>query len=308
MRPSELDRLLPTLERLATYGGARPDASLAGWLRTVGAVAISPESDWAVPTTSWLDCATPANDALDLLRRTAVRDPGYRAHLDLVLASVLHTIGIAERWKRFEELIQGSLQPFSPRFVQLLEWLEGWTGTTSRALNGRVWLEAEALVAGPDAQSFSSWDATLWGASGNVSTVFALLQDHYIPLIAQPVHLCLDVLQIDQSSEQLLIALVEATRRTEGVLVSASQRDTVRVLLGIGVPLRVHSLEHSTQSLVGLIGRVSVSSKTKPEPEAESLSTRTWGNPVPDAAIRSVVANFERQAFALTSTLWAHVD
>src|SRR5947208_3393572 len=121
MRPSEFDQLLPTLERLATYGGAKLDAYHAEWLQAVGVVAISPESDWAVATPAWLDCATPAKDRLDLLRRTAVRDLGYRTHLDLIIASVLQTVGVAERWKRFGELIEGPLRPFAPRFVQLLE-------------------------------------------------------------------------------------------------------------------------------------------------------------------------------------------
>ena len=41
MRPADLQELLPTLEDLATHGGARPRTEHAPWLRSVGAAVSS---------------------------------------------------------------------------------------------------------------------------------------------------------------------------------------------------------------------------------------------------------------------------
>src|SRR5881397_419788 len=130
MRPEDIEQVLPTLETLATHGGARPVSDHVAWLRSVGAAVASPGTDWAVPSSTWLEAATPARDRLDVLRRTVIRDPGYRAHLDLALSSVLFAIGITERWRRFEELVRGPFLIFAPRFVQLLEWLERLRSTS----------------------------------------------------------------------------------------------------------------------------------------------------------------------------------
>lgn len=66
-----------------------------------------------VPTLSYLRSVLPARDRLDLMRKTKVRDPQYRLHLDLSMARVIQIIARGERWKRFEELVFGALAPSS---------------------------------------------------------------------------------------------------------------------------------------------------------------------------------------------------
>ncbi|OJH38240.1 hypothetical protein [Cystobacter ferrugineus] len=298
MRPADIEQLAPTLETLATYGGGRPASEHISWLRDVGAAVEDPTA-WTLPSIVWLEAVAPARDRLDVLRRTAIRDPGYRAHLDLSLASVLSTIGSAERWKRFEELIQGPLLPFAPRFVQLLEWLERWRGQRCRMFDASVWQDAEELVAGGDGKTFAAWDQKLWGAGGNTATLFPLLQDQYVPLLEHPVHFSLDALQLDQKAETLLRSLVEAARRGEGVGTTVSQQGTIDVLLRAGVPLRLYAV--GAQVTAALVGAVSISAKT--EPDLELQGSRSFAFALPEHALRSCAWDSAQHAKA-TARFW----
>src|SRR5437879_4935453 len=105
MRPKSIWEIEKTLEELARLGGAPSDTAYLTWLRLVGAVQDRLDSGWFHTDLNWLAVATPASGPLDLLRRTAIRDPQYRFHLDLLLAQVLQVIATAARWNRFEGLI-----------------------------------------------------------------------------------------------------------------------------------------------------------------------------------------------------------
>jgi len=291
--------LAPTLETLATYGGTRPGSDYVPWLRDVGA-AIEAQSAWILPSVGWLDAAAPAQDRLDVLRRTAIRDPGYRAHLDLSLASTLSAIGVAERWRRFEELIQGPLLRFGPRFVQLLEWLERWRGQRCRTFDASVWQDADALVAGGDGKTFATWDQKLWGASGgNTMTLFPLLQDQYVPLLEHPVHFSIDALRLDQEAEALLRSLVDAARRGEGVATTASQQDAIDALLRAGAPLRLYAI--GAQVTAALVGAVSISAKS--EPAIELQGSRSLAFAIPEHALCSCASDPSQRA-KVTATFW----
>jgi hypothetical protein len=307
VRPADLQELLPTLEGLATHGGARPRHDHAVWLRSVGAAVPSSETDWAVPTLSWIESAVPARDRVDILRRTAIRDPGYRAHLDLVLASVLHAVGRAERWRRFDELVQGPLLTFAPRFVQLLEWIEGQRGIGCQKLEGSIWLEADSHIAGSESQPFALWDQALWGASRSMSILFPLLQELYVPLLAHPVHFCLEVLRFKPETEALLKAVANAARRAEGTLILPSHNNAVDELLRLGVPLRVQPIGTQAQSIASLVGPVSVSSRFGSS-AAESMTSLHVRAGVPEHAVRCTVGDFERQALESCRLFWENVD
>lgn len=298
MRPADIEQLAPTLETLATYGGVRPVSDHLSWLRGVGAV-VEAEAAWTLPSIVWLDAVAPARDRLNVLRCTAIRDPGYRAHLDLSLASVLSAIGVAERWKRFEELILGPLLAFAPRFVQLLEWLERWRGQRCRTFDASVWRDAEALVAGGDGKTFAAWDQKLWGSSGNTITLFPLLQDQYVPLLEHPVHFSMDALGLDQTGDALLRSLVEAARRGEGVCTTASQQDAIDALLRAGVPLRLYAV--GAQVTAALVGAVSISAKT--EPVIELQGSRSLALGIPEHAFHSCASGPTQHAKA-TATFW----
>lgn len=280
MRPADIEQLAPTLESLATYGGARATNDHVSWLRDVG-VAVQIPAGWTVPCSAWLQAAAPARDSLDVLRRTAIRDPGYRSHLDLSIAAVLSAIGVAERWRRFEELLQGALLQFAPRYVQLLEWLERRQGKRCSTFESSIWEDAERVIAGSDVRTFATWDRQLWGASGNTASLFPLLQDQYIPLLEEPVHFDPEGLRLDQEAEVLLRSLVEAARRGEGVRANAGHTDAVEALMHAGVPLRLYAV--GAQGTAALVGTVSVSTKMELAPELQA--SRSFA--IPDTALRS---------------------
>ena len=139
MRPRSINDVEQSLLELARLGGISWGDAHSTWLRSVGAVQEGSSHDWLYTDQNWLAAVDPATGPLDLLRRTAVLDPQYRFHLDLLVAQVLQTIGSAARWARFEELIFGALLPFAPRFVQLLELASSTTNMPPFDLSTSSW-------------------------------------------------------------------------------------------------------------------------------------------------------------------------
>ena len=184
-RHLDLDTLSDELGRLGVYGMARVLPGHVSWLETAG-VAVQAETAGCLQVTSrWLAAAVPARDAIDLLRKTLIRDSAYRLHLDLVMASVLHAVGASGRWVRLEELLSGPCHAFAPRFVSLLEWASLRTGKPGSALEPEDWVDLEP---GDDdwRARVDDWDQRLWGFSGAAGALFPLLQDLYCPLLGQP--------------------------------------------------------------------------------------------------------------------------
>src|SRR3954471_16317113 len=100
MRPPSITAVESNLEDLSRLGGITSSCPYSRWLHVVGAVQNCPKAEWLYTDVIWLAAATPASGPLDLLRRTAVLDPKYRFHVDILLAQVLHTIASSARWSR----------------------------------------------------------------------------------------------------------------------------------------------------------------------------------------------------------------
>ena len=108
----ESTNLGQTIEHLVVFGGVRVSPEVRAWLLGCGAARTTEvASEWLVPSLPYMRTVLPARDRLDLFRRTAIRDPRYRLHLDLTLAKVLQIISKSERWGRFEGLAFGTLKP-----------------------------------------------------------------------------------------------------------------------------------------------------------------------------------------------------
>lgn len=138
--------------------------------------------------------------------------------------------------------------------------------------------------------------------------LFPLLQDQYVPLLAQPVHFCLDLLRVEPETEALLKAVAEAAQRAEGTLILPRHNDPVDELLRLGVPLRVQALGTQGQSIVNLVGPVSVSSRSGSGATAASMTSHHVKLGVPEHATRCTIGDFERQALEFCRVFWEQVD
>lgn len=220
----EIERLGPALERLATFGGVSRASVTSPWLELVG-VAVEVEGEW-VARTSWLEPALPAHDASQLLRRTVIRDPLYRLHLDAVLGFVLTSIATDKRWARLEELLVGRAAAFAPRFVALLEWLARHRDCRAWELGANDW---EALVTPDHREAFAAWDRVVWGTA-EATSLFTVLLDLYLPCLDQPVFVA--------DSRPLVAKLVHAAQSGEGVLLASAESTELDRLIAEGTPAR----------------------------------------------------------------------
>lgn len=258
IQPLSISELLDQLEDLATYGVAKVDTDIQAWFEAVGVAAPAKDGKWMSASNNWLEACLPAKNEHDLLRNTAIRDPLYRAHIDVILCSVLHAVGKAERWTRFEELLAGKFRPFSLRFVQLLEWLAANTSTSIRDLQEFHWIDAEEQLGREKSDSFHNWDEELWGVSGRQpSTLFPLLEELYLPLCDKPLYLDRITMDLTAASSNLLADLIHATKQGDGLTLAEKHMPSLNELLDIGLPIRVdRNANGSDQNRAGLIGPV----------------------------------------------------
>src|SRR3954470_23044695 len=128
MRPKAILELTDVLQSLA-LNGAVPVSAIGGrWLASVGAVHRDASEQWLCTDPEWFHNIARSRSLVDVVRRTAIRDPVYRFHVDTMVAEVLESIGRSGRWQRLEELLFGRLLPFAARFVQLLDCVREHTG------------------------------------------------------------------------------------------------------------------------------------------------------------------------------------
>lgn len=256
MRPQSINDVEQNLLELARLGGISWGGAHSAWLRSVGAVQDGSSRDWLYTNLSWLAAVEPATGPLDLLRRTAVLDPQYRFHLDLLLAQVLQTIGSAARWSRFDELIFGALLPFAPRFVQLLELASSTTNMPPFDLSTSCW-EKLALRVEEDGNIFQQWDCELWGdLPGGAAALFPLLVDLYIPLRRSGCCVAADRQRFDEPTAELLAAIIERASHGEGIDFEMQFEPRLKNLLSRGLPIRTWaSLGGSSdrRAVVGLV-------------------------------------------------------
>lgn len=273
--------LQPILEALATYGAARPSIKLQVWLQSSGVAEMTPSSGWMAPTHGWIEDVLPARNGMDLLRRTILRIPRYRAHLDISLSAVLHAVGASERWVRFEELLFGAYAPFAQRFAALLEWQERESAVKALELRQHAWQEADKKISSLLLHTFSHWDEELWGASGNPNLLFPLLGDLYLPLIESPVYLSLGAGGISVQTGSLVAGLICAAKHGEGVLlpIQTGVEESTH-LIPLGLPVRLLSSPTAPgYCVLGLIGRVSLSVQDKFQVSEPSYALMPGGVP-----------------------------
>jgi hypothetical protein len=255
-RPSQVEQLGQTLEHLVTYGGARVPDGWQAFLRRVGIAGFADDKVWMWPTQHFLRDALPARDSADLMRRALIRDPLYRLHLDLCLLSVIHTVAIAERWNRFEEILFNACLPVAPRLMQLLDWQMAKSEKLARELTPESWRRITEACDGVHAEPFAEWDRQLWGKYRGFADLFPLLLDLYVPLTLQPVHISFVEGESGSLERAILTSLVLTAREGEGLTFAASEVRRLTYLQDAGVPLRTMLLSEE-RVLAYLVGRVS---------------------------------------------------
>jgi hypothetical protein len=290
---SELKNLSEVVERLTVFGGATAPQQCHDWVVSCGIAQIVPKQpQWVVPTVSYLRSVLPAKDRPDLIRKTAVRDPQYRLHLDLVIARVIQLIARSERWTRFEELSFGILRPLSQRLLSLVEWVAARTGKAPISLSEAQWSQFEDDVLPYASSRFHSWDNYLWGRARDVAELFPLLADQYLPLIDQPVHLTLSNRQA-----RTMMLLIEAAREDDGVTFSREDLMICDELKRAGAPI----LQRVGSQLCSLTGNVELSVTGVP-PTTTSASMHSVPLGLPTLAKRSrICSNAEETSWLKSS-------
>ena len=231
MRPPDIQELEKVIDRMVIRGGAYVPAKWQYLLQRLGVADCTDCGEWMWPTEHFLCSALPARDSSDLLRRAMIRDPKYRLHVDLSVCSVIHSVAIAERWARLEEILFGPYKPLMPRVAQILAWRCVSADRSARNLTGRDWEQASKDHG--DA-AFAPWDRYLWGEDRNVADLFSLLLDLYVPLANQPCFLHPD----SPMSCVLIASLIRAARDGEGIVVAESLGSQLAELQDQGLPIR----------------------------------------------------------------------
>lgn len=229
-----LQKVSEVIEPLIAYGGAQARDDLRLWLEQSGvAYGVAGAPDWVTPARSYLRHTLPYRDRKDLLRKTVIRMPSYRLHLDLALCRVLHAIAAGERWSRFEKLVRDVMKPIAPRILSLLEWASEHSGKPPVELSEREWQDLEAAVS---TNCFEQIDQELWGAYRSPAEMFPLLEELYLPLVSQPVHA-----PLGGGEQQLLSRLIVAARRGDAVFFPKDQLEKGRALRQKGFPVAIRS-------------------------------------------------------------------
>lgn len=272
MTTMEITTLSETSERLVVFGGATAPSELQGWLVSCGIARHAPgQTQWMVPTLPYLRSVLPAKDRQDLIRKTVIRDPQYRLHIDLSLARVLQIIAKSERWTRFEELAFGILGPTSQRLLSLVEWVAAHCGQTANGLRETHWNQFESDFCPGESSCFQSWDNHLWGHARDSADLFPLLEDLYLPLVDQPVHF-----ELSGRQAQVMATLIEAARADDGVLISGDDAKVCDELKHIGAPILCR---HGSQ-LCTLTGHVELSVTVTPTTLNASMQSAPLGVPL----------------------------
>ena len=251
MTTLEASNLSETIEHLVVFGGVTTSPELQAWLIGCGIARPAPgQSKWLVPTLPYLNSVLPAKDRQDLFRRTAIRDPLYRLHLDLALARVLQIIAKSERWTQFEKLAFGELSPLSQRLLSLLEWVADHSGQPANGLSDVHWERFEVEIYGDSAARFRGLDNHLWGHARDAADLFPLIKDLYLPMIEQPVHF-----ELSDLNAKVMAALIEAARVDDELVLSGDELVVCEELRRSGAPILYRPGTH----FCSLVGRVEMS-------------------------------------------------
>ena len=273
----EIEVLSETIENLVVFGGAAAPLELRPWLVSCGVAQIAPgQTQWMIPKLSYLHSVLPAKDRRDLIRKTVIRDPHYRLHLDISIARVLQIIASGGRWARFDELAFGVLRPLSQRLLHLLEWAGeiGMQGSLGEA----DWGQFERDVCRDAYPHFQLWDNDLWGFARDAANLFPLLEDLYLPLNDQPVHF-----NLSGRKAELMASLIEAARADDGVMVGVDDTAACDELKRAGAPI----VRRPGAQLCWLAGRVELSVDDIDLPKTQVAQIRAVPLGIPLLAKRS---------------------
>jgi hypothetical protein len=234
VRPIHITNVLPILSALATRGAVRANCEYAEWLLAIGAAFADESQEWLYADPHWIRTVAPASDNNVFLRRTAIRDPTFRFHLDLMLSEVLETIGEACRWERLEELLFARFIPFAARFAQVLDY------AISRCAGSRPWVPSlRAKIERDHEAVFAQWDRELWGEAPNSAAgFFPLLTDFYLPLVSDPVNVNAVRHRVEESSAALLASAIRAAQNGQCCLLSSEVEPRLNPLFKLGLPVR----------------------------------------------------------------------
>lgn len=281
MRPVDLSLLQNDLHFLAVHGRAQVNPVHKDWLHATGAVQSAPGTTCCFAVREWLNATLPAEDERDLVRRTLLRDPLYRLYVDGMVASVLQKIGATARWARFEQLLTGTLMPFAPRLVALMEWQSMLKQKPPYELDLADWQRTDVY----DLPLFAKWDEWNWGDCGDAAKMFPLLEALYIPLIGLPVFF---PSESDAACNGLLAGLAEAARQGEGIRIMESEAGLL-CLAQTGVPLRLRQTQQNG-NIAFLVGAITVGSDAAP-----AFTPEDCGNDIPEHARQSSRMHTDRE-------------
>jgi hypothetical protein len=243
-----VQQLSETVERLVVFGGVVADQPTADWMEKCGvAQRVKEDKEWLAPTMSFLTATLPAKDQHDLIRRTLIRDPLYRLHLDVILARIVQVIAKGERWARFEDLLFGSMEPLSQRLLSIIEWASRRSQCRAGELDETQWSQFEVSLFGAEMALYRSWDDFLWGEARAAADLFPLLEQLYVPLFHIPV--CLIP---SEETSAMLANLVYSAKSGDGIGLQSSDQLIVEAIQAAGAPV---VLNHDG-SLCSLAGKV----------------------------------------------------
>jgi hypothetical protein len=303
-KPENIASMTDVLENLATFGAALIPVRYRPWLTAIGVVHEESIDGWSIPTPFWIDDTLPCQNPKDLLRKTVLRDCRYRAHLDISMATVLHAIGVSERWQRLEELIFEAFLPFMPRFVQLMEWQQKVTGKKLKQISETDWLKADESTTRGCVTLFVQWDEILWGESKTLSSKFPLLTDLYLPLIHYPIGINSRTHQFPEKSGGLLYQLVNAATQKDGLIVSNDFKEHAEYLANNGIPIRTSF--YSDQFIMAwLVGRVTISENKWVDSEGFEAIQVPFG--ITDRTSKSMIVKSKDMSGAVAN-LWDVID
>ena len=258
-RPEDLEAAEVDLVELALGGSVDLRSCSRRWLEAVGAARAS-AGERLVAIDDWLACALPAESAGELLRRTLLRDPLYRLHVDLLLMEVVAAVAAAARWRRLEEILFGDLLAIAPRIAGLLKLAH----REGRSWRDARWADFDPLP--PDVAA--RLDERCWGAVGSAESVFPLLHALYPALASIPVYL--------DGDDPFVAAVVVAATNGDAVRLSPDREEDIVARSRRGVPLWWRSLDDGSLEVT-----LATACRTAGQPEP--LATQPFSRGVPDS-------------------------
>ncbi|MGE5389787.1 MAG: hypothetical protein ACM3PE_01865 [Deltaproteobacteria bacterium] len=262
-RPSSLLKITEAVETLAIIGEIPTGGLPLDWLTAIGVGESNGER--FIAGEEWVCTSLTVRNSLDLLRRLAFRDPGYRLYLDSLLAQVLQGMARADRLEQVEELLGERLRGFALRLVLTMRYLEEYSGHPVTMLNQGDWEAWRQSFFNPeDLKVYHIWDRELFAdIPGGPEQLFPLLLEHYGPITSLPVYWHTGSKYLSDAEAYLLTELIRAGQEGEGVYLEADQEAVLDNLIRIGLPLRQFTRMETHEPMAGCWGTIMLLAEVK---------------------------------------------